>query len=959
MLIGARLGPYEILDPLGSGGMGEVYRARDTRLRREVALKVLPEELGRDPERLARFEREARAVAALNHPNIVTVFSVDEVAGVRFITMEVVEGRTLRELIPEHGMPVGTLLQVAIPLADALASAHARGVIHRDLKPANVMVTAEGRVKVLDFGIAKMTTAGASNEDSELTVTDLTDAGRLVGTVPYMSPEQVEGRPVDHRSDIFSLGTMLHQMATGERPFTGDTPASVMSAILRDTPTSISVTNPALPAELARIVRRCLRKDPQRRYPSADELRAELKALESSLAPSRPARLSRKILIAIAAAVVAAAAAAGWLWHGEARTRWALETAVPEITRLVDEEQYGQAAVLLREARAVLPQDPTLDKLWLKATGEATIETVPPGAEVSVRPYTGDPDAWESLGETPLQAIRIPNAIYVVRIRKPGFADTTLLDWPPIEQHLTLQRDSDVPPGMVPVAGRTVRLEYPLHTASAVAVDDYLIDRTEVTNEAYKKFLDAGGYRRPELWQQPFVKGGRTLPFAEAVSLFVDATGRPGPATWQAGGFPKGSEHDPVTGVSWYEAAAYAQFAGKSLPTAYHWTNAAETIANFVIIPRSNFGLTGVRDVGQGAPSGWGTVDMAGNAKEWCWNESFHGERFIFGGGYDEPTYMFIQADAASPWQRRSDFGFRCVELAAPASEQAAARLEVQERDFSKETPVSDEAFAAYKALYAYDRTDLDAEVEGREPGDDWIHETVTIDSAYGDRFAVHLFLPKNAAPPYAPVIYFPGSNAQYIKTFEPAFLEDRAFLPRSGRALVFPIYRSTFERQDGWQTGEGYTRPALWRDHVIMWSKDLSRTVDYLQTRDDIDSSRLAYLGYSWGAGLAPILLSVDDRFKVAVLWSGGFWFPRYTPESYPFNFAPHMTTPALVLSDRYDTFLPEVTAQLPLFRSLGTPEKDKRRVVFDTGHGALPLKEAIRETLDWLDRYLGPVKR
>ena len=953
-LTGTMVAHFEVGDLLGAGGFGQVYRARDTRLGRMVAIKVLPRNFALDADRRERFRREAMAASALNHPNICTVHDLVEADGQTLIVMELVEGKTLREARTAGPLAVADALPIAIQIVDALGEAHRAGILHRDVKSSNIALTSRGQVKVLDFGLAKF--VGSESWTERSTLGELTAEGTTLGTLKYMSPEQLLGKPVDRRSDLYSFGVVLYEMVTGQLPFTGSSPTAVSDAILHAEPRDFGEL--PVPEALKAIIRRLLDKDPAKRYPDAGEAHEALEKLKTRLGPGQRTKLSRGVWAAVAVCVLAVAAVTGWYGHRESRQRWALGT-VSEATQLIDAEEFQEAAALLRKARAVLPNDPVLERLWLKATGEATIETVPLGAEVSIRPYMGGPSTWESLGLTPVKAIRIPNVQYVVRIRKPGFAETTLLDWPTIQLEVTLQRDADVPPGMVPVIGGTTRLEYPLYEAPAAGLGEYLIDRTEVTNEAYKEFLNAGGYRRTEFWEQPFVKGKRTIPFAEAISVFVDATGRPGPAGWEAGGFPKGSENDPVTGVSWYEAAAYAQYAGKSLPTVYHWTNAAETAASFLIVPQSNFGLTGVRDVRQGALSGFGTVDMAGNAKEWCWNESLHGERFTLGGGYDEPSYMFIQADAASPWERRPDFGFRCVRLAAPASEQAAARLELKERDFSKEKPVSNEVFAAYKALYSYDRTDLGAKVEATGPGDDWTHETVTIDSAYGERLAVHVFLPKNAAPPYAPVIYFSGSGALYTDTFEPSFLENMAFVPRNGRALVFPIYQSTFERQDNWKPGAGVHRPTLWRDHLIMWSKDLGRTVDYLETRDDIDSSRLAYLGLSWGAGLAPVLLAVDDRFKAAVLWSGGFWFYTWTPESYPFNFAPHMTTPVLMLSDRYDTFFPEVTSQLPMFRSLGTPAKDKRRIVYDSGHAGLPQKEGIRETLTWLDRYLGPVKR
>jgi len=213
---GTRLGPYEIQSQLGAGGMGEVYRARDTRLNRDVAVKVLPSAMACDPERLARFQREARAVAALNHPHIVTLYSVEEIDGVPFLTMEYVVGESLDRRIPPGGLPVTQLVEIARALFDALVAAHEKGIIHRDLKPANIMVTGDGRVKILDFGLAKET--GATKADDDATV-DHTQLGSVIGTPAYMSPEQVLGREVDVRTDIFSLGLVMHEMAMGRRTF--------------------------------------------------------------------------------------------------------------------------------------------------------------------------------------------------------------------------------------------------------------------------------------------------------------------------------------------------------------------------------------------------------------------------------------------------------------------------------------------------------------------------------------------------------------------------------------------------------------------------------------------------------------------------------------------------------------------------------------------------------------------
>ncbi|HYJ32287.1 MAG TPA: protein kinase [Candidatus Binatia bacterium] len=299
---GARLGAYEILGRLGAGGMGEVYRAKDHRLGREVAVKVLPAAVASSADRLARFEREARAVAALNHPNVVTLHSVEDESGVRFLTMELVDGHVLSDLVTPDGLPLPRLLDVAIPLTDALVAAHERGIVHRDLKPANVMITREGRVKVLDFGLAKVGAAGAMTADpdaaraaeSEWSTIEAsappleTRAGKVLGTVPYMSPEQIRGEAVDARSDLFALGIILYELATGARPFTGPTLGVISSSILRDDPAPAGTVRADMPPDLDRIITRCLEKNPRDRVQTALDVANELRRVKRSVEPGRP-----------------------------------------------------------------------------------------------------------------------------------------------------------------------------------------------------------------------------------------------------------------------------------------------------------------------------------------------------------------------------------------------------------------------------------------------------------------------------------------------------------------------------------------------------------------------------------------------------------------------------------------------------------------------------------------------
>ncbi|MBK9065217.1 MAG: protein kinase [Acidobacteria bacterium] len=327
---GTKLGPYEILSPLGKGGMGEVYRARDARVDRVVALKVLPEEFFEGEERRQRFEREARMLASLNHPGIAVLYSFEEIPSSssssrslvsrHVLVMELVEGEGLDARAAAGPLPLEETLSFARQIAEALEAAHEKGIVHRDLKPANVMVTKSGRVKVLDFGLAKIATSGdGAQVDSELATDMRTQEGVVVGTVPYMSPEQAQGRPLDHRTDIFSLGVILYELATGQRPFRGDSSAELLSSILRDTPRPPGELRPGLPAGLDRLIGRCLEKDRDQRYATAHDLTVDLGELQRDpTSPTRPAaaaplRASKKLILLGAAALVVVLAAGAFV----------------------------------------------------------------------------------------------------------------------------------------------------------------------------------------------------------------------------------------------------------------------------------------------------------------------------------------------------------------------------------------------------------------------------------------------------------------------------------------------------------------------------------------------------------------------------------------------------------------------------------------------------------------------
>jgi dienelactone hydrolase/tRNA A-37 threonylcarbamoyl transferase component Bud32 len=957
----ALAGRYAIEREIGHGGMAMVYLAQDVRHHRRVAVKVLRPELaallGTD-----RFLREIEIAAQLSHPHILPLHDSGEAAGLLYYVMPFVEGESLRDRIARDGaLPVSEAVRLLRDVVDALAYAHEHNVVHRDIKPDNVMIAARHAL-VTDFGIAKAISDAAGNSS-------MTTAGVSIGTPAYMAPEQCVAEPhIDHRADLYACGVMAYEILAGQLPFNGSTAQAVLAAHLMEAPVPLQEMRRDVPVALAKIVMRCLEKQPGDRWSTAAELLGQLESLATptvavTLPEQRRSRTGTRV--AFGAAALAVVAIGGLALRRNARVHWVLEEAIPHIRQLADSGQTGPAYALALKASTILPDDPTLGHLWPLIATRVSLHTEPAGALVSRRDYAAPDTTWEVLGTTPLDSIWFPQGFSRLKIEKQGFRTYLGAGAPQWIPSGPIPLDSgataSVPAGMVWVAGAArFALALPgLDHLEPVPLADYRIDRYEVTNAEFKRFVDSGGYQRRELWVYPFQKDGRPVSWAAAMALFKDKTGRPGPATWEVADYPAGQAQYPVTGVSWYEAAAYARFAGKALPTIYHWTRAAETRAASWIVPASNFAGHGPAPVGSYRGIGpFGTMDMAGNAREWCFNET-GGQRYILGGGYNDATYHFTEAFAQPPFDRSPTNGFRLAlyDTAASVTRRPVERLV---RDFSLERPVSDEVFAIYRRAFDYDSTPLRAVVETSDSSaDDWVMQRVSFDAAYGgEREIAYLFLPKHGRPPFQTVVYFPGAIALHSRSSAASLEYDAIdFILKSGRAVLYPVYKSTYERGDGldsWYANE----TNRYRDHVIAWAKDFRRAIDYLETRPDIDARRLAYYGRSWGGYLGGLLPALEPRIKTAVLYVAGLELQRGQPDVEPVNFLPRIRMPVLMLNGRYDHFFPVETSQLPMFRLLGTPPDRKRHVIYDGGH-FVPRGLLISETLDWLDRYLGAVTR
>jgi len=633
-----------------------------------------------------------------------------------------------------------------------------------------------------------------------------------------------------------------------------------------------------------------------------------------------------------------------------------------EVRNLVGDNRFSKAYTRAQQLDSALSDESLRDELWATASNTVDISSEPVGAEVWMRPYNSTEEDWEYLGTTPINSARVPLRLGRLRIELEGYRTLTIAAWAGwkdeggYDQSFRLDPIDVLPEKMVRVPGNEFEVTLPGLEHLKTELPDYFIDATEVTNREFQRFVDAGGYENPEYWKHEFVKDGRELSFIDVMDILKDRTGRSGPSTWAVGAYLDGTEDHPVGGVSWYEAAAYADFVGKELPTVYHWFWAAFPWANQFVLPRSNFGDQGMAAVSTYdgiSPSG--TYDMAGNVREWCWNKSNAG-RFLLGGGWSDPDYMSVDANAQSPFDRDQLNGFRLmVPLDDTNLEFARSPVDQPTRNYAVERPVPDDIFNVYRRIYDYDSTPLNAEVVAQERVEHWTREKIELDAAYGnERMTAYLYVPHNTKPPYSPIVYFPGAGAFYVRKIPAADSFRHSFLIRSGFAVLVPVYKGTYSRGTELRS-DVQNESNSYREHVIAWSKDLGRSLDYLETRPDIAMDQLAYFGVSLGSSIAPVMTSMEPRIKAAALVAGGLVLQPTQPEVDPFNFLSRVNIPTLMVNMPTDYYFPLEQSQKPFFRLLGHEFKDHVVVEGGSGHSP-PMNLIVRETLNWFDQHLPP---
>ena len=610
-----------------------------------------------------------------------------------------------------------------------------------------------------------------------------------------------------------------------------------------------------------------------------------------------------------------------------------------------------------------------LYQIWKNISKRLTIYSDPEGANMYIKPYQRPDTSWYYIGNTPINNIRFPKGIYRVKLEKEGYTIKEDI----INYHIQWASDKadtiqykvflpdELPEKMVFIKGNPNLRPY-LPGGSSLKpsqVKDFLADKFEVTNAEYKSFVDAGGYKNPEFWKYPFVKLGDTLSWEKAMEYFKDKTGWLGPSDWEIGTYPKGKDDFPVSGVSWYEAAAYSSFKGKDLPSFYHWIlmNAKGVVAE--IMQSGNFNdesKVRVKSTNNLGPNG--IYDMAGNVSEWLFNATLdHLKRWTAGANYKEPDYQYMWPQSYDPWTRSEMIGFRCIKYLNDTLKSVLnVAFNGSAKGYVEEEVVSDEIFEYFKERWSYEQKPLHPIVLKEIKKEAYKIQHVKFEVPYEDNpLMLFVVLPLNAVPPYQTVIHFPGMDGRMktnldTTTFDNQFQFD--FYLKSGRAVILPICYSFYGRGLRW--GEKGFNVLVHDSYNVM---DIRLTCDYIYQNDSLDNNKICFTGFSLGGMRSPFVLGVENRINLGIIGSCGLKKWPGDPEWRDMiHYLPRIKIPILLMGGRYDPSYPAPDQQAFL-DYLGTPDEDIRWVTFATGH-SLPRAEVINESLAFVDKYFGKVK-
>ena len=945
---GSSIGRYTVRSLLGSGGMGEVYLAWDPELERTIAVKIL-HDAEPSTDRARRFVQEAKAASALHHPNVAHVYEIGSQDNVRFIAMEIIEGETLRARIARGPMKLEDVLAIGTQVASALAAAHRNGIVHRDIKPENVMITPEGYAKVLDFGLAKLREVRG---DDAATVVK-TKTGVAVGTLAYMSPEQVSGEDVGATTDVYSLGIVLYEMLHGHRP---------------------NATHEKSGA-LEPVIAKAMSKNQADRYPDAGAMLEALRAIEGTPKKKTAPNILVPAVVVIALIAIVAFAIRSY------RQRNA-ERLIGNAEALLAQRKFPEAFEAANDASAILPLNDRLRDIIVQTSNPLSLKSDPSGAAVFLRRFGGPPEK-KQICTTPLN-VRLPRGDYVLTLEKNGYASVERAlsftpftnrgtDLPLQSVKLRVKLPSNIPPEMVLVQGGDYVLSgWVRPSDQTVTLHDFLIDRYEVSNHDFEEFVRSGAYRNRSLWTQPFIEGNKTLTFDQAMARFHDKTGLPGPRDWSGGAPPVGKENHPVTGVTWYEASAFAEWKGKRLPTIYQFEKASryeggvrlgQTLPWGVVgegvdaTERANFAGKGTMPV-DSMPFGvsqWGAYNMAGNVSEWIRNPMEPGFAFT-GGGWNDNVYAFGETGAYPGFFSGPALGFRCVkDLAPDRGDQGEMALRTSV-PVPKYQPVPDREFEEIRKRYEYAHTPLNARVVEAVETTDWRREKITYDVGSNKVFA-YLYLPKGFKRPLQVVHWAPAGDVDGGFRTLPASIEaNLGPLIRSGRAVFSVLLEGYVGRPRRPELAVPDTRSTDYVDYAVERVVEMRRGVDYIETRPDLDHTRMGFMAQSAGGGVGLPLTAIEKRYR-STLFIGTGIAPRTISDAAAanrINFAPRITGPKLMLTGKYDEDTPLYESQ-SLYALLREP---KRQQMYDGGH-APPIDVFVPTMQKWFDETLGKVEQ